>query len=554
MKRLYLKIIGAVLAAAAAFPLWACNLSSVKPKITGPYNYYTSVYTKLTDADNVFRSIVWNGLDQLLDVEGATYIILFGGAHDEGTQEVIAEVNEYAKKFGVTNVYVFDFKLDGGLGESLGVNADISSPGHEYNPQYARILDKLTNYAAVSGNTETFSARIPAEVDANSAVYVKEDGSRVDTGTVIDLTPRTLVKIKTPTLLAFNKSLPGGPVIAVEDSDFAAGELNDGAKRGAYTARLEAFFKKAALGIRGNGTDSVKSDSFDYYCGENLHICEAPNNTPQSAITHILQPVTYHELIDMLEKLDSFPLLFGGEWCPNTQAIARYVNEQGKYYGVKKIYVFDTRIDGVSSQPANGLFTTGETGVTFNGQANGVRVKTGYYTTHPNIRGDFNDDGVIQKGETAYGRLYVKLLSYLPGFVSKWNDKIFGADVVDTVRIDSKNYTRICVPALIAYDKNNKLSDGSPSTVTASFESEYFWDSNAANPGTAGTSDLTSTAYRYTESGLKLFFERFNALYNPDFVPGGAKTDEESGGGDSDGDGESGDSGESGGESGGEIC
>lgn len=484
----------------------SCNGSGDNKDHSGEYNYFTSVYRNLSDGDNVFKSITFSGLNELLDTDGGTYLILFGGAWSDGTQEVIPYINEYAKKYGAENIYVFDFKLDGGIGEEMGVNADISSENHEYNAKYAEILSKLTNYAEVSGNTETLSAVIPTEREWDYAEYVTASGDRRETGTVIDLTSAEIVRIKTPTLIAYNNLFSGGPVIAALDNVYEKNELsNDEAKRNAYKADLDGFFKKTVAALRGNGTDRVTAETFNYYTG-----------IAQLNEVHILQTVTYHELIDLFENKRNFPLLFGGGWCPNTKAIISYVDEIGQQHGVEKIYLFDLSLFGVNSagsQPESAYHTTGET------HANGGKiVKPGYYESHSNIRNGYSDDGVISANESAYGRLYVKILSYLKAFKSKWNDKAFDGDIQDFVRIDSKDYTRICCPALLIYDKDLG--------AVASFEAEYWWGDNAENPGTIGTGDKSSIAYRYVKTGLTYVFESYNKRYNPDFVPGGTPAEE----------------------------
>lgn len=63
----------------------------------------------------------------------------------------------------------------------------------------------------------------------------------------------------------------------------------------------------------------------------------------------VFEAVTYEKLINILNSEGNYLIFFGGAWCHNTRATARFVNEYAKKYNVDTIYNFDFRLDGVSA-------------------------------------------------------------------------------------------------------------------------------------------------------------------------------------------------------------
>jgi len=372
-----------------AFGISACvngkdKKGSNENAANGAYNYYVSAYENLTDYDNVFTSLTYGGLIELLDSPDGLYLILFGGAHNEATQEVIPYINAEAKKYGAQEIFIFDFKLDGGVG-GADIDADLSS-NPIFKDAYGAVTDKLKPY----NNTEkVFNGAYP--------------------------------KIPSPTLIAYSKNVNAEkPVFALVDDAPKKGTLGDAAKRESYVAKLDAFFEKAALGLRGNGTGKVDTADFDYLCTVDLL------NLSDVCKNNLFAVVTYAELIDMLEnKNGGFVLFIGGVWSGSTGGMLRYANEVGKTNSADKIYFFDTRLDN-------------------------------------SVRSSYAD---IKKANGAYASLYVKLVSYFGGFKSKWNDKLFDASAVETLNINGKEVVNIAEAAIIVYDKS----------VAASFEAEYAY-------------------------------------------------------------------------------
>lgn len=54
---------------------------------------------------------------------------------------------------------------------------------------------------------------------------------------------------------------------------------------------------------------------------------------------------------DLIKKLDSetFILYVGGAWCPNCQAVVKYINATAKELNIDQVYNFDTRISSVKT-------------------------------------------------------------------------------------------------------------------------------------------------------------------------------------------------------------
>jgi len=83
------------------------------------FEYYRTAFndragtTILDDSDLpwTMQTVSYFELTKLLESEG-TYALMFGGPWCGNTQAVIKFVNEYANKYGITNLYTFDTKLD----------------------------------------------------------------------------------------------------------------------------------------------------------------------------------------------------------------------------------------------------------------------------------------------------------------------------------------------------------------------------------------------------------------------------------------------------------
>lgn len=64
---------------------------------------------------------------------------------------------------------------------------------------------------------------------------------------------------------------------------------------------------------------------------------------------NVFKSISLEDLLDKLEK-DSFALYVGGAWCPNCQAIVKFVNEIAKENKIDTVYNFDTRISSLKTK------------------------------------------------------------------------------------------------------------------------------------------------------------------------------------------------------------
>lgn len=63
---------------------------------------------------------------------------------------------------------------------------------------------------------------------------------------------------------------------------------------------------------------------------------------------NVLVSIRYEDLIKKLEK-ETLILYVGGAWCPNCQAVVKFINQTAKELGIDKVYNFDTRISSIKT-------------------------------------------------------------------------------------------------------------------------------------------------------------------------------------------------------------
>ena len=139
-----------------------------------------------------------------------------------------------------------------------------------------------------------------------------------------------------------------------------------------------------------------------------------------------------------------FFVFFGGPWCPNTRAITKAINDIAIASGVPTVYFFDPRI------------YDGATGVTnLNTRNNGDKADDIHFTY---AYADFLD-------------------KYLPEYSSNWN---YGVKlIIDSSKGDDKEYTKMCVPNMMAFDGTKEIGKKLYPTMA---EAEFYW----ANVSTEG--------------------------------------------------------------------
>lgn len=165
--------------------------------------------------------------------------------------------------------------------------------------------------------------------------------------------------------------------------------------------------------------------------------------------------VTYHQLKQILASDGNYAILLGGSWCPNTQAVIKYINEYAKKHNIDKVYFFDTKLDsGVTvAEPSNNSGTKGNANPHNN---NELQIRT---TNHP------------------YAKLYVDLVrTYLTNIKTE-NNTAAKPSVISYVNElgDTVIGDRLQVPYLFTYNKDNKDADGTNAPILGHIELMYSW-------------------------------------------------------------------------------
>lgn len=65
--------------------------------------------------------------------------------------------------------------------------------------------------------------------------------------------------------------------------------------------------------------------------------------------TNVFKSIEYKDLLNKLEE-DTFVLYVGGAWCPNCQAVVKFINESAKANNIEFVYNFDTRISSLKTK------------------------------------------------------------------------------------------------------------------------------------------------------------------------------------------------------------
>ncbi|WP_020618348.1 S-layer homology domain-containing protein [Paenibacillus daejeonensis] len=120
-------------------------------------DYFTKVYDDKLDREIfrgkevVFEHVTYHELQELLKTEG-THNIVIGGSWCPNTQPVIGLINDAALDKGITKIYNFDTKLDGGVYGTGGNDFQIRTTDHRYANLYVDLVNEnlpnLTTYNA----------------------------------------------------------------------------------------------------------------------------------------------------------------------------------------------------------------------------------------------------------------------------------------------------------------------------------------------------------------------------------------------------------------------
>ncbi|MDG0794556.1 hypothetical protein OMP38_29740 [Cohnella ginsengisoli] len=386
----------------------------------GHYDYFSDVYPSLKNESHVFQTTTYEDIAQIFKTPG-TYAVVFGGAANPSTQAQIAYINQVAKEKGIAKVYNFDTRLDG------KDDLDIANSTNAFAYKYTDLI-----------NTYLTGAADAANVQNQTYVFV------------------------------YNKDNGGGSVVAGFKSaavaaDFQTGGIADASKIDAYKAQIRSVFGKANAYSTISAYDLIApgfNHNGPFY---------APTAAPifdESDKDLVLEHVTYDELLGILRSEGDYVLLFGGSWCPNTQAAVKYVNEYAKKYGVDKVYFFDPRIDA------------------------------GLDVTKPDANYHENDKLMIRDSKNAYAYLYVDLAKqYLTNLRAEYETRA-ASNISYTDGNGAKvEAIRLQVPYFFTYNKDNKDADGKAAPILGHIELMYGWGDTSKKDA-----DATKSYANYIEA------------------------------------------------------
>lgn len=445
-------------------------VSNAEPLKGSTYNtYFNDVYPKLADKNPVYKTTTIEDLVRLFESDG-TYAILFGGAWSDQTQASIGFINDVAKEYGVETIYNFDTRLDGNT-------AEIADSSNKFANYYVDLVKKyLPNI---------------------TTLYDKNDGNpNHNVSYTSKIGVRTANKIQAPFLFIYNKNHKdaqnnSAPIITQLEStkvwnDFLTNGQLDQIKVNAYKVQIRTVFETIATKKIAK-VDTLANFEFyktPYNDKAKVTILEAADSPV------VYEHITYHQLTKLLNSKGNYALLFGGSWCPNTQAIIKYANEYAKKHNINKIYVWDTKLDAGSSISA-------PEDVTINGNALQIRA-----TGHP------------------YANLYVDLVNtYLTNINTLYdkNDGIASHNISYTDANGIKHVSnKLQVPFLFTYNKEHKDVQGNSAPIIGSVEYMFTW--NNIQPDYASTSGTGINYKIYTTANDKLFTKLASLPTKPLFV------------------------------------
>ncbi|MFC3749442.1 S-layer homology domain-containing protein [Paenibacillus sp. GCM10012306] len=470
------KIVSLLLAASlAVLPLQAGRAAAAETTVStaatplSTFDYFSKVYPKLNDPNHVYKTATYEDIVHLFETQG-TYAVLVGGSWDENTQADIGFINEVAKDYGISTIYNFDTKLDG---DTL----QIADTNNKFAYKYVDLVNKyLTNLNVYDKNDP-----------AHNVSYTAKNGSTVSAN-----------KIEAPFLFVYNKDNKdaqgnSAPIVSYLNdskswSQFQTNGTLDQTKVNAYKDQVRSVFAKAVKYDTINESEYIKAAFNKNYEGENPG---KPTIFTQADGDLVYEHVTYHQLKEILSSDGNYAFLFGGSWCPNTQAVIKYINEQAKKNNIKKIYLWDTKLDsGVT------------VGVPNNNSGNSSK------DGNPHT----NNELQVRDTKHSYAKLYVDLVNnYLTNIKTQDNT----ATPPNTISYVDQNGTqiygdRLQVPYFFTYSKNNKDDNGQPAPILGHIELMYSWTN--IQPDNISNGYAIGARYGFYLNALDKIFSRLEAI------------------------------------------
>lgn len=455
----------------------------------------------LSSNDNIYTTLTYHDLYTLFNSPRVTpgeYIVLIGGVWDLNTARTSGLIEEVAEASGVTEIYLFDPRLDSGLSQYIqpGVSSAVLDI-HNYAVSNVSLLAKLE--AALSDGSE-FKKNddgklvtpqllvIEKEEDKNEAGYPAAADST--NGPLYDKTAESYDRTDTAytaltglphdgqlTKNAFSKreaKILGVYILEDHLSYFKADYTNTGDP--VFNATADTYKLKSTLSAFLEETvTSANLERYDVFTVKNQAQASGGGTTRLADNDNadggkLFVSVTYAELLNVLAAGNERLIYWGGLWCPNSSVYFSAIQKAAIEAGYKgHIYVFDPRLDGASGS---------------------TLIRNSSSTNE-------------------HARLYAHILdNYLPGYISQWNGngthtkpalglQENGSGSTPWININGKQYTRICVPNIIVYNQNVE------GNVVDVFESELTWNGT----GTSGNIQSgAGTAYDFRKTSLDNLF------------------------------------------------
>lgn len=374
-------------------------------------------------ADSVFETATIERFEYLLKKPGK-FAFIIGGPDSTTLQNSARYINAAAKAQGISKIYNFNPKLDGGTLNVFDPSGlQLTDAGKTYIGNYGTAL--VNNYLSKDAETPFSNAH---SSDPYLFVY---DGSGGDTARITGAltAPVAAADVDTPAEQDAYKAAvtgvltSGGTLESSSQYDFIAGEHN------------------RRLATRSNSADPAAYDQTKF---------GSPIFTAADAADGFrVQSLTYPELLHLLNSPGDFALLFGGTWCHNTAAIIHAANQYAQEFGIKKVYNYDFVLN-TNDQSAS------------NGSSNLLHIRDNALVSGENRRASY-----------LYGEL---LNTYLPNAVTQYRTTASepgsqsvnpvqyypGGNPAGTLQLAHK----IQVGHLLTYNKDHKDAEGNAAPVT----------------------------------------------------------------------------------------
>lgn len=310
------------------------------------FDYFDEAYDAL-GPDSVFETVTLERFKYLLRDKPGNFAFFIGDPNDPNARATIGHINDVAKDLGISKIYNFTPKIDGGKWNLWNWN-DLESVVGGNALTYWKNEGPTTNTAGnpaayFTTHTDDYLNRdtTPEFVRTNGVIegpylFVYNKDRQVDVGG----TPADdhIVDSLSDRKTAADLDTPGE--VAAFKGEVA--DVLDAVPADQYATNSAFQFWKDEANRRHNTT----------YADAGLYGGDILDDT-DNADGWRVQPITYPEWIALLKHEGDIPFLFGGTWCHNTRAIVKSVNKHAQQYGVKKVYQFDYSLFSSSNGGSN---------------------------------------------------------------------------------------------------------------------------------------------------------------------------------------------------------